>query len=416
MSEQAKTRAGWWYGLTGLLIALAGVVAWWVTTMFNSVPGGGVAAPTSNPPQASTAGATDLPDWPMYRRTADMAGRAEESLDLPLRLIWRFQTDRPVVSSPVVADGVVYVGSNDGQLRAIDLPTGQLLWAYRTGDRSNPAAVEAPPLVGDDLVYVGSSDQRMHAVDKQTGQVAWTFATQGQVLGAANIMEWTDGRRRLYFGSYDSHLYCVDASTGKLIWKHKTGSYVNGAPALAAGRIAVGGCDGLIYLIDANTGTVLAEQDVGAPIAATGALVDQQIFIGHYGNAFVCASAEDLAIQWVYDTVDRPFFGPPAVGKRAVLFGGRDRALHCVDRATGQPQWTFATRGNVDSGPVIAGDQVVFGSDDGLLRIVSLDDGRLLWSYELGEAIVSSPAVVGPWVVVGCDDGAVYAFGGAAGP
>ncbi|HXG48365.1 MAG TPA: PQQ-binding-like beta-propeller repeat protein, partial [Methylomirabilota bacterium] len=73
--------------------------------------------------------------------------------------------------------------------------------------------------------------------------------------------------------------------------------------------------------------------------------------------------------------------------------------------------WTFATRGKVDSSPVVAGDKVVVGSDDGRLYVVSLKDGTELWSYEIGQPVGSSPAVAGDRVIVGSDDGGVYCFG-----
>ena len=64
-----------------------------------------------------------------------------------------------------------------------------------------------------------------------------------------------------------------------------------------------------------------------------------------------------------------------------------------MNRADGQPVWSFATRGKVDSSPVVCGDKVVVGSDDGRLYVVSLDKGKELWSYEIGQPIESSPAV-----------------------
>ena len=94
-----------------------------------------------------------------------------------------------------------------------------------------------------------------------------------------------------------------------------------------------------------------------------------------------------------------------------VVFGGRDRLLHCVRRADGQAVWSFSTRGKVDSSPVVCGDKVVVGSDDGRLYVVSLAQGKELWTYEVGQPIESSPAVARGKVVIGANDGGVYCFG-----
>jgi outer membrane protein assembly factor BamB len=114
---------------------------------------------------------------------------------------------------------------------------------------------------------------------------------------------------------------------------------------------------------------------------------------------------------WVFKDREFPYFSSPAVTPEWVVVGGRDKLLHCVKRADGQPVWSFATHGKVDSSPAICGDKVVVGSDDGRLYVVSLGGGKEVWSYEVGQGIESSPAVAGGKVVVGGNDGNVYCFG-----
>jgi outer membrane protein assembly factor BamB len=85
--------------------------------------------------------------------------------------------------------------------------------------------------------------------------------------------------------------------------------------------------------------------------------------------------------------------------------------MHCVQRSDGTNLWKFATRGKIESSPVVAQEKVVFGSDDGNIYMLALDDGKQLWSYDLGQPTASSPAVAAEKIVIGCDDGCVYCFG-----
>ncbi len=126
---------------------------------------------------------------------------------------------------------------------------------------------------------------------------------------------------------------------------------------------------------------------------------------------FVCADIRRAKILWQYKDGDSPIFSSPAVGKDVVVFGSRDKRIHCLRLNDGKEVWNFETLGQVDRSPVICLDKVVVGSNDGRLYLLRLTDGKELWSYQIGEPIVSSPAVVGGIVVVGCDDGYVYAFG-----
>jgi outer membrane protein assembly factor BamB len=114
---------------------------------------------------------------------------------------------------------------------------------------------------------------------------------------------------------------------------------------------------------------------------------------------------------WEFRNREFPYFSSPAVTADRVIFGGRDKQLHCVNRANGATVWSFATRGKVDSSPVVCDGKIVVGSNDGRLYLVSLTDGRELWSYEIGQSIESSPAVADGKIVIGSNDGNVYCFG-----
>ncbi|MGA3010471.1 MAG: PQQ-binding-like beta-propeller repeat protein [Terracidiphilus sp.] len=103
-----------------------------------------------------------------------------------LSLKWAFATKGAIVSSPAVANGVVYVGSADGGLCAVDAATGKLRWRFDAhGD------VNSSPTVDGNTVYLVSLDGNLYAVDAATGKQRWSFATQGEhrftaagVLGA----------------------------------------------------------------------------------------------------------------------------------------------------------------------------------------------------------------------------------------
>jgi outer membrane protein assembly factor BamB len=72
---------------------------------------------------------------------------------------WAFRTGGSVFSTPAVADGVVYVGSDDNHLYAVDAVTGKKRWAFRTG-----SGVESSPAVVGGVVYVGSKDSMLYAL------------------------------------------------------------------------------------------------------------------------------------------------------------------------------------------------------------------------------------------------------------
>ena len=89
----------------------------------------------------------------------DAAGTAEGPVDLRSR-----RRDR---SSAAIADGVVYVGSGNGELHAVNLADGKAKWKYKA---SEDGIGESSPAVAGGLVYIGDLAGVVHAVDVEYRQ------------------------------------------------------------------------------------------------------------------------------------------------------------------------------------------------------------------------------------------------------
>ena len=127
--------------------------------------------------------------------------------------LWRYETGDEVWSSPEVSGGVVYVGSNDNRVYALDASTGDLIWSFETGDY-----VFSSPAVSGGVVYVGSNDNRVYALDASTGDLIWSYETGDVVFSSPEVSGGV-----VYVGSEDNRVYALDASTGELIWSYETG-------------------------------------------------------------------------------------------------------------------------------------------------------------------------------------------------
>ncbi len=347
--------------------------------------------------------------WPIFRGDTELSGVAETSLPDKLKLLWSFQAEDGIISSPVIGSGCVYIGSLDGKVYSIDLVNGEKNWAFDTGDW-----IEASPLLLNQTVYIGSLSGDFFAIDAKTGQIRWQTKMQGEIYGSANWARKPETEEiTIMVGSYDTRMYCFQAETGKLIWTYETDYYINGSPATDGVHVVFGGCDEHLHIVTVADGSRYGAVWAGSYIAGSAALVDHRAYVGHYNNKLVCIDIPEKRIVWEYEDKEGggEFFSSPAVGMDRILIGSRDGMLHCIDRKTGQNVWTFKTRDEVDSSPVIVGDRVVVGSTDGRLYIVKLETGDMIWSYEIGAALISSPAVAGGMIIIGGEDGRLYAFG-----
>ena len=357
--------------------------------------------------QSHAEGLATADSWPMFRGNPGLTGISPAKLPDKLSVNWQFKTGGPVKSSAAISAGKVFIGSDDGFVYALDLESGKKLWAFKTG-----GPIESSPLVLNGKVYVGSSDAFLYSLNAADGSVAWKLETSDKILGSPNWVKSPDGKKDwILTGGYDFKLYSVDATTGKTNWFYETGNYINGSPAVADDKTVFGGCDALLHVINLKDGSKIKEVEAGAYIAGSGAFEKGKFYIGHYENEFLCADLNAGKIDWKFKERNFPYYSSPALTSDRVIFGGRDKKLHCLKRENGEEVWSFSARGKVDSSPVVVDGKVVVGSEDGRLYMVKLSDGTEIWNYEIGQPITGSPAVASGRVVIGSEDGNVYCFG-----
>jgi len=347
-------------------------------------------------------------DWPMHRGGPQLQGVAQMPAPTKPDLAWTYAAGKPIKAAAAIAGGRVFFGDDSGVVHAVDFATGKEVWKFKT-----EASIEATPLVLNDTVFIGSSDANFYALEAATGKLKWKYETGDKILGGANFAKNPNGEGTwLLVGSYDSSLHCVDAVTGKAVWTHSTDNYINGTPALLpSGEIVFGGCDSFIHVLQLADGKELRQIESEAYIASSVAVIDGIGYVGNYGNIVISFDPKKGGVGWKYRDRNFPYYSSAALTADRVIIGGRDKRLHAIDRATGQGVWTFQSRGQVDSSPVICGDAIVVGSEDGRLYCLGLADGKERWAYEIGGAITASPAAANGLVIVGSEDGNLYAFG-----
>lgn len=305
---------------------------------------------------------------------------------------WTFTAAGPIVTSPAIADGVVYIGSMSGHLYAIDRETGREKWNFKS---SRPIA--SSPAVVDGIVYFVSSAGSLAALDVATGQPKWVYAIDYErKFEAQGLHGYPPPRQtipdawdvftsspavangKVFFGSGDGSVYAVDAKSGVLQWKFATQDVVHASPAVANGVVYIGSWDGHVYAIDAETG--------------------QQ--------------------KWIFKGGDDPalhnqvgFQSSPAVVGGTVYVGSRDAHVYALDAATGRKKWDYPTSKSwVNGTPAVRDGTVYVGTSDSS-RFMALDarTGRLRFNFDAKAYVFSSAALAGPLAYFGSHNGKLYA-------
>src|SRR5512145_615400 len=146
------------------------------------------------------------------------------------RVKWTFRAAGPIVTSPAIADGVVYIASLSGHLYAIDRETGTEKWNFKSR-----MPIASSPTVADGTVYFVSTAGSLAAIDVATGQPKWVYAIEYERKFEAKGLNG----------------YPPPAQTVPDAWDVFTSS-----PAIANGRVFFGSGDGNVYAIDAKSGVL----------------------------------------------------------------------------------------------------------------------------------------------------------------
>jgi outer membrane protein assembly factor BamB len=330
---------------------------------------------------------------PMFRNDIAHSGVYEGGVAQLHGVRWTFHTHGEVVSSPAIADGVVYAGSNDGSLYAIDEKTGAQRWSFHT-----EARVASSPAVANGLVYFGSYDGNFYAVNAATGKLEWKFANAGERRYAATHLHgslpmgetmpdpfdvylssaavWNG---EVYFGSGDGNVYALDAATGALKWKFATHDVVHASPAIADGKLYIGSWDSYFYALDAASGKEIWRFKTGEDPAI-------------HNQVGIQASA--------------------TVADGVVYFGCRDSNFYALDAETGHERWRFNNKGSwVIGSAVVHEGKVYFAtSDTALLEVLDARTGAAVGSLKLQWPVFASPAMAGGMLYVGGHDGKLVAI------
>ena len=315
--------------------------------------------------------------------------------------VWSFETEGPVVSSPTVVDGTVFLGGD--KLYALDATSGNKEWAFEAG-----GGFRSTPNVNNGIVFAGSWDDNVYAVDAEDGSEEWSFWAGASVRSSPTVANGT-----VYFGSDDHTVYAVDADDGGELWSFQTGWRIKSSPTVMDGVVFVGSGDESVYALDANDGSkIWSFEDIYYEVNSSPTVVDEIVFIGsnkergHLNDSVHALNVDDGSEVWSYAT-DGSVRSSPTVADGTVYVG--QDGVYALDADDGGVKWFWEST-NVRSSPTVVSGTVFVGSDDHTVYALDAENGGEIWSFDTGGGVRSSPTVVDGKLFIGSYDGKVYAL------
>ena len=314
---------------------------------------------------------------------------------------WKFKTGNKVISSPVISKNLIYIGSSDSILYALDAQTGSLRWKFPT-----KGELCSTPLIADGKVCFLSYDAFFYALDAENGKLLWKFATEGE--SRFKVKDYFKGNFEedfwdfylssaveeggvLYFGSSDSHIYALELESGKLVWKYKTGGSVHSSPALGDGLLLAGSWDSRVYCLDALTGqekwVFTTGRDTASyihlGIQASPSIEKGFVYIGSRDGKLYGLELATGDSLWSNNSFDGSWMpSTAAIGLDFIASGSSDaRNFYCFNKQNGEILLEVPTHSYTFSSPALTEKMAYIGSANGRLYGIDLEAGEAVWEF-----------------------------------
>jgi eukaryotic-like serine/threonine-protein kinase len=389
------------------------------------------------------AGASSTDNWSMFNHDLAHTGYSTSSAPKTNQTLWTFTAGDAVKTSPAIVDGIVYFGSDDGYVYALNAANGSLIWKYNTN-----GPVQSSPAIVNGVVYIGGyHSHSVFALNAYTGALIWQASTESvypleiSSVAVSNGLVYVD---TTFMGS-GCLLYAFDASTGNLTWNHKASGWTWCSPVISGNKV-YWGYSSRIECLDAKTGESIWNFGImgngNSPNSSDGTYSGTSSFSSSNGILFIGTWRENIQAWdastgkylWSGNTkgsVDRstPTIANGVIYASTSLGGTQGRmdagGVSAVDAKTGASLWNTTVGSIRYSSPAVAGGLVFVGTDigptsnpslpqvtdHGLVYAFDAATGKTVWKFATGGDVYSSPAVAYGVVYVGSNDGKVYAFG-----
>ena len=417
--KRAKKKS---YIIKGGLVAAALIILgfiFWTPGNQNFEPTTGLTAQSSNF------------EWNMYQGGPTLSG-SRDSNQLTFSdtnagvIVWRYQANGAISSSPAVTDEAVYVSTEGRRILALDRQTGILIWEYPA-----EAPADSSPAVAGDILYVALREGKFVALDRFKGTEIWSFQSKEPFFSSPTVHNGIT-----YIGSGDKNFYAFDAFTGDQIWSYDAGSRIANAGVVNEEVVAFTTQDNVLHILDAFSGDLRLDYPIGSSYSAP-AMDGKLLFVADLDGMIRAidwtkiqypmekAARRFRMTMYLWGFEDTPpvmkgfvwkkrtrevFQNTPTIANGMIYAPSLDGNVFKISASAGKPQWVYETEGTISESVSVVGNMMLVGDSTGKVHGVDTESGENIWDIQLDGKVSSTPVVSGETLFVATQNGSLYAI------
>jgi len=318
--------------------------------------------------------------------------------DNTIQPIWTFASADEIRGTALYNRGIVYFGSYDHHLYAVNAETGKIVWKYKTD-----GGIVSRPAIAEDSVFIGSEDDRLHVLSARTGSLLWTYYTKGPIRSSPFV-----AHGHVFIGSDDMSLHAVNINGGRGIWQIDTIAEIRSTPFVTQEEVYAGNESGEFYCMDFRGG-IKWRYKAKRAITSSAVVADGLVFFCSLDTYIYALDAKSGYLIWRFK-MDKGSISSPCVAENLLYTGAIDGNIYCVNINTVKEVWRFQTENQVTGSPIVFEEELYCGSVDGNLYCLDRQTGQLHWKFNTNQPITATPAASNDRIYIGSTDHLLYAL------
>jgi outer membrane protein assembly factor BamB len=329
--------------------------------------------------------------------------------------------------APVIADGKVIIADTNKKVIAINPDNGRNIWTYQLvssgqgfWSKGENLYITGGPGYGQNTVLVGTNKGDVIALDAETGKELWNIKVSSEVLAAPQIADDV-----VIVRSLDGKIHALDARNGRRIWLHEKSVPAltlrgNSAPVIDDGIVISGFDSGRLSALDIASSRLIWDISIATPsgrselerlvdINADPVIVDGIVYVATFQGQLAALTLTTGRMLWNRELSSHAGF---SVDESNVYITDDKSIVWAIDRFNGSPVWKQEGLSNREvTAPTSVGNHIVAGDFEGYIHWMNKITGAFSAREKIsGKRILAAPVASGNVVYTYATDGRLAAY------
>lgn len=264
------------------------------------------------------------------------------------RVWWRRNPEGSAQVAPALDERALYISVPFGTMLAVDRKTGAELWRFKADD-----SLDASSTLADGRLYVGSEEAKMfYCLNSADGSLVWKLTTELEPDSTPAISDGVVVLTTEEIGSERVIVLALDAATGTELWRVSQ-KESNSSPSVLDGKVILGGGDFFAHALDLKTGKQVWKSPVDGrfDVFSMPAIAFGDVFLADRIGNIYRLDGKTGKRKWIFrDTIGTMDQSSPVVAGKTLFIGSGAGWLYALDTDTGRLLWKEQVGGVVLSG------------------------------------------------------------------